>query len=91
LLREDAWQEVSRPDVLMLPIGGRAIHNTMDEKEALRAVEMMQPKLVIPCHYNCPALFTQNYNPADEVWFAAQARRLGAECRILRSGDSTEV
>ena len=42
----------------MIPIGGKAIHNTMDENEALEAVDIMQPLLVIPCHYNCPAFFT---------------------------------
>lgn len=36
-------------DVALLPIGG---HFTMDEKAAARAVEILQPKLTIPIHYN---------------------------------------
>lgn len=36
-------------DVAFLPIGG---HFTMDEKAAARAVEILQPQLTIPIHYN---------------------------------------
>ena len=32
------WQTIVEPDVLMIPIGGKAIHNTMDAEEALQAV-----------------------------------------------------
>jgi len=54
LHHEKEWQKINNPDVLMIPIGGKAIHNTMDEAEALQAVRIMRPKRVIPCHYNCP-------------------------------------
>ncbi|MCG8505645.1 MAG: MBL fold metallo-hydrolase, partial [Sphingomonadales bacterium] len=79
------------PDVLMIPIGGRAIHNTMDEAEALQAVEIIKPRLVIPCHYNCPALFTSNYNPADDLKFKSGVEKLGFNCELLRSGDSVLI
>lgn len=36
-------------EVAMLPIGGRY---TMDIYDALRAIEMIRPKIVIPMHYN---------------------------------------
>lgn len=36
-------------DVALLPIGG---HFTMDEKAAARAVEILQPQLTVPIHYN---------------------------------------
>ena len=91
LLREEAWTDVQRPDVLMVPIGGGSVDNTMDERDALRAVEIMEPKLVIPCHYNFPAFFTKAFCPADEAWFAREAERLGVPCRALRSGDVIEV
>ena len=91
LLHKNAWKSVARPDVLMIPIGGKHIHNTMDEDEALQAVEVMQPKMVIPCHYNCPAFLTKKYNPADEQYFKREATKLGAECVILRNGESLEV
>ena len=50
LLHEKEWQSIKNPDVLMIPIGGRTVPNTMDEKEAIQAVKITQPKLVIPCH-----------------------------------------
>ena len=36
-------------DLAMLPIGG---HFTMDTKAANRAIELLQPKAVLPIHYN---------------------------------------
>ena len=91
LLHEKEWQEVDKPDVLMIPIGGRAIHNTMDEGEALKAVKIMKPKLVIPCHYNCPAFFTKKYNPADDQKFKQDVQAIGSDCVILHKGDSVEL
>jgi len=72
----------------MIPIGGKAIHNTMDEQEALQVVKMMRPKLVIPCHYNVPGLFSKKYNPADDKMFKREAEKLGVDCVILNSGES---
>jgi len=91
LLQEKEWQSIKNPDVLMIPIGGKMVHNTMDEKEALQAVKIMQPKLVIPCHYNCPALFSKKYNYADDKMFKEEVEKLGSECAILLSGVSIDV
>ncbi|ADV65528.1 metal-dependent hydrolase [Desulfurococcus mucosus] len=41
--------ELYRPDVAMLPIGG---HFTMGIREAVKAVELIKPKIAIPMHYN---------------------------------------
>mgnify|MGYP001827702949 FL=1 len=91
LLQQKEWASIDRPDVLMIPIGGKAIHNTMDEKEALQAVKIMRPKLVIPCHYNCPAFFTNKYNPADAAAFKTRVERQGAQCVILNKGESVVI
>lgn len=91
LLHEKEWQQISKPDVLMIPIGGKAIHNTMDVAEAVRAVKIMQPNVVIPCHYNCPAFFSKSYNPADERVFKTEAEKSGARCVILKMGDSVDL
>ena len=91
LLHEKEWASIQRPDVLMLPIGGKAIGNTMDEQEALQAVRLMQPKRVIPCHYNCPAFFTRKYNPADTAAFKSRVEHEGAQCVILEKGESVEI
>ena len=91
LLQRDEWQKIKNPDVLMIPIGGKAVHNTMDEGEALEAVQIMRPKLVIPCHYNCPALFSRELSPADDKWFKIEVEKLGIPCEILGKGESIEA
>ena len=88
LLHSEAWHRLVSPDLLMIPIGGGAIGNTMNEEEALQAVEVMAPKLVIPCHYNCPAFFTRNYNPADAERFSQRVMDAGYRCEILQAGQS---
>ena len=91
LLHLKEWASIKHPDVLMIPIGGRDAHNTMDEAEALQVVRMMEPKLVIPCHYNCPAFFSKACNPADETMFKHAVEQAGVECVLLREKESIEV
>ena len=91
ILHEEEWKRIKNPDVLMLPIGGRVPHNTMDEGEALKAVKSMEPKLVIPTHYNCPAFFSKNCNPADDKMFKDEVEKMGIKCVILHKGDSIDV
>ena len=91
LLHAKEWQSIKAPDVLMIPIGGKVAHNTMDVEEAVQAVKVIQPKLVIPCHYNCPGLFTKSLNPADDQLFKKEVEQTGSHCKILGTGDSLEI
>lgn len=91
LLHSEEWSKTKNPDALMIPIGGRDAHNTMDEEEALQAVRIMRPKLVIPCHYNCPAFFSRKYNPADDKMFKEAVEKTGAKCAILHKGESIDI
>jgi len=91
LLHASEWSNIVEPDVLMIPIGGKEVHNTMDEDEALEAVQLMKPATVIPCHYNCPGLFTKKLNYADANYFKIEAEKLGARCIILGKGDSVKI
>lgn len=91
LLHLEAWESVNDADVLMIPIGGREAQNTMDETEALQAVRVLKPKVVIPCHYNLPALFTKEYCKADDIMFKAEVEKTGAECWIMKNGDEIEI
>lgn len=88
LLHENEWRKIKNPDILMIPIGGKAVHNTMDEEEALQAIRIMKPKLVIPCHYNCPAFFSKNYNPANDKMFKKEVEKMDIKCVVLHEGDS---
>jgi len=84
------WQGL-KPDVLMIPIGGRVIGNTMDEKEALKAVRLIEPKTVIPCHYNCDFFWRKKVNPADDEMFKREVVKMGIDCHIMHYGDMLEV
>lgn len=85
-LLQEEWEGL-RPDVLMIPIGGRVVPNTMDEKEALEAVKLISPKKVIPCHYNGSFFWKRNTNQADDRYFKKQVEKMGIECRIMGYGD----
>ncbi|WP_321420775.1 metal-dependent hydrolase [uncultured Methanomethylovorans sp.] len=52
--------DIYKPDVALLPIGGRY---TMDPEDAARAVAMICPRIAIPMHYNTFDIISQN--PVD--------------------------
>ncbi len=83
------WQTLSL-DVLIIPIGGRKAGNTMDEEQAVAAVALIRPRLVIPCHYNCGFLFRRTANPADTERFRAGVEALGVRCAIMVPGDELD-
>jgi L-ascorbate metabolism protein UlaG (beta-lactamase superfamily) len=91
ILYEDEWKKIQAPDVLMIPIGGRIPGNTMDEEEALKAVRVIKPKMVIPVHYNCGAMFNKCYTPADDKMFKKEVEKMGINCAILHKGESIEI
>jgi len=90
-LLPNAWKHLQSPDVLMLPIGGRSVENTMDEDEALQAVELIKPKVVIPMHYDCPMLFSRKGNPANDLRFKILVESMGIHCEILGKGESLNL
>lgn len=85
------WQGL-RPTVLMLPIGGFG-HDTwtMDVDEALQAVEMIDPELVIPCHYSVPFFWKSKFAVADDARFKREVEALGKKCSVLGAGDAVTV
>ena len=90
LLLQD-WKDL-KPDVLMLPIGGLGNNTwTMDELDAIEAVKLIQPKVVIPCHYNVPFLIKKNAAPADEVDFKTKVEGLGYQCQLMYDNDEISI
>jgi L-ascorbate metabolism protein UlaG (beta-lactamase superfamily) len=69
-------------DVAILPIGDNF---TMGPDDAVRAVEMIGPRTVIPMHYNMFEMIEQNPNT-----FAAKVGSK-AQVAILEPGESLEV
>ena len=85
------WEGLA-PDVLMLPIGGFGQNTwTMDVSDALEAVKLISPKMVIPCHYSVPFLWKRKFAVADDGRFKREAEKLGVECCILGSGEEMVV
>lgn len=85
------WEGLS-PDVLMLPIGGMGQNTwTMDVEDAVKAVEIIAPRAVIPCHYSVPFFWKRKFAVADDARFKREVERLGVECHILRSAEQLVV
>ncbi len=64
-------------DIALLPIGGNFV---MDVKDAIRAVDLIKPEVVIPMHYN-----TWDIIKADVEEFK---RLVKAKCIVLKPGES---
>lgn len=76
--------ELYEPDVALLPIGG---FFTMDPKQAAMAVELVNPKIAIPMHYNTwPAI---EQDPKDFERLVKKSSK--AKVVILEPGESLEV
>jgi len=71
-------------DLATLPIGDNF---TMGPEDALRAVKMLQPKHVIPVHYNTWELIQQD----PEAWAERVRQETDAEPHVLKPGDSFSV
>ncbi len=85
------WEGLA-PDVLMLPIGGLGQSTwTMDVTEALKAVEIISPQTVIPCHYNVPFLWRRKFARADDARFKREVEKLGSRCVLLGDGESVDI
>ena len=68
-------------DLAILPIGD---NYTMGPDDALRAVELLQPRRVVPMHYDTFPVIEQ-----DPQAFAARVvAETGAECQVLKPGES---
>jgi L-ascorbate metabolism protein UlaG (beta-lactamase superfamily) len=90
LLKEE-WKGI-KPDVLMIPIGGLGNNTwTMDIPDAVEAVKLIAPKMVIPCHYNVPFLLKKNAAPADDLFFKKEVEKMDIECKIIGNGDEINI
>ncbi|MBA2643888.1 MAG: metal-dependent hydrolase [Solirubrobacterales bacterium] len=71
----------NRVDIALVPIGG---HYTMDRIDAVTAVEYIDPRLVIPVHYDTfPPLVTDAQQFKSDV-----ETHTGASCVVLAPGET---
>lgn len=71
-----------RPDVLIIPLGGGAMHPV----DAVEIVGRINPRLVIPAQYNFPSKYKVDMNE-----FAKTIEEEGFECRLMEAGTSIAV
>ena len=71
-------------DLAVLPIGD---NYTMGPDDALRAVKLLQPKKVLPIHYNTWELIAQDAN----AWAERVRRETGAQVAVLKPGEWLDV
>jgi len=71
-------------DLAVIPIGD---NYTMGPDDALRAVKLLQPKAVIPIHYNTWDLLAQDAN----AWGARVEKETGTKAVILKPGESYSI
>jgi L-ascorbate metabolism protein UlaG (beta-lactamase superfamily) len=66
-------------DVAIIPVGG---HYTMDPTDAVKAVKLLHPKVVIPCHFNTFPPITQDI----AAFKAAVETETQAKCIVMEPG-----
>ncbi len=70
-------------DLLFIPIGD---NYTMGPDDALQAVEMIKPRVVVPVHYNTWELIAQD----AEKW-AERVRKLGVKVYVMKPGETLTI
>ena len=71
-------------DLAILPIGDNF---TMGPDDALRAVKMLKPKMVVPVHYNTFPLINQD----TDAWKARVEAETETKVVVLQSGESLSL
>ena len=71
-------------DLAILPIGDNF---TMGPDDALRAVKLIQPKRVVPIHYNTFDVIKQD----PHAWAARVEQETPAKVTVMKPGDTIEV
>ena len=75
--------EMNNIDYMLLPIGD---NYTMGITDAVKAVELVNPRIAIPMHYN-----TFPVIQADPYEFKKKVEEKGLNCRVLNYGEQFEL
>ncbi|MFN4190723.1 MAG: metal-dependent hydrolase [Pseudothermotoga sp.] len=70
-------------DIAFLPIGGNFV---MDLWDAVEAVKMIQPKVVVPIHFN-----TWEIIKANPEKFKQEVEKLQIQCHVMNPGETIEL
>jgi L-ascorbate metabolism protein UlaG (beta-lactamase superfamily) len=75
--------EMNKIDYMLLPIGDNF---TMGITDAVKAVELVNPKIAIPMHYNTFPVIV-----ADPYEFKMKIENKGLKCRVLNYGEEIDL
>lgn len=75
--------EINKIDYMLLPIGD---NYTMGIDDAVKAVELANPKVAVPMHYNTFPVIA-----ADPNEFKDKVNNIGKECIVLQFGEEIEL
>lgn len=84
LIMDMALLEYENIDVALLPIGDRY---TMGPQDALRAVDMIKPRMIVPMHYDTWPPIEQDVESFKE----SVERDTGVDVKILKPGETLEI
>lgn len=76
--------ELYKPEIALLPIGSRF---TMGIKEAVKAVELIEPRIVVPMHYNTFDVIRQD----PEEFRKAVEAKVDTKVIIMNPGESIQL
>jgi L-ascorbate metabolism protein UlaG (beta-lactamase superfamily) len=71
-------------DLAILPIGDNF---TMGPDDALRAVKLIQPKRVVPIHYNTFEVIKQD----PDAWAARVEKETSVKVAVMTPGETIEI
>lgn len=75
--------EMTKLDYMLLPIGDNF---TMGIEDAVKAVELANPKIAIPMHYNTFPIIN-----ADPFEFKKKVEAFGKQCIVMKFGEEIEL
>jgi len=75
--------EMTKLDYMLLPIGDNF---TMGIDDAVKAVELANPKIAIPMHYNTFPIIN-----ADPFEFKIKVEAIGKQCIVMKFGEEIEL
>ncbi len=75
--------EMNKIDVMLCPIGDNF---TMGIEDAVKAVEFVNPKMVIPIHYNTFEVIENN-----PLKFKEDVEKMNVNCRVLEYGEEIDI
>ena len=75
--------EMTAIDYMLLPIGDNF---TMGITDAVKAAELVNPKVAIPMHYNTFPIIS-----ADPIQFKKSVEAKGISCKVLNFGEEISL